>query len=99
MIRIFTTNEPSAIMITVDGELTGDYVDAVETSVQQAMGQPRSIHLFLRDVSNIDCQGRSLLARLAAKGVELSASGVYSSYVVAEIRRQPAKPHSPLTKF
>jgi len=90
MIRIMTSNHAGSITITVDGRLVGDYVDAVEMSVHQAMDQGRPVHLFLRDVSVIDENGRTLLSRLASKGIELSASGVYSSYVVAEVRREPA---------
>ncbi len=87
MIRILTLDEPNAITITVDGQLMDDSVDAVEACSYQAMGRGRPVHLFLRDVSHIDEHGRSLLSRLAGRGVQLSASGVYSSYVVAEIGR------------
>ena len=91
MIRIMTATEPKLITITVDGQLAGEYkyIDAVETCVWQAIVQGRSVHLFLRDVSTIDESGRALLRRLAAKGVRLRATGVYSSYVVANIT-QPA---------
>src|SRR5271165_1787839 len=92
MIRILTTNEPTAIMVTVDGQLVGDYVDAVDTSVVQALTEGRAVHLFLRDVSHIDEHGRKLLSRLATKGVELSASGVYSRYIVAEAGSKRAEP-------
>ncbi|MBL8292494.1 MAG: hypothetical protein JNN08_11695 [Bryobacterales bacterium] len=88
MIRILTADEPNAIRITVDGHLVDDCVDAVETCSHQAMAQGRPVHLFLRDVSHIDEQGRSLLSRLAGRGVQLSASGVYSSYIVEEIGRE-----------
>ena len=87
MIRILTAEEPNAITITVDGQLVDDCVATVETCSYQAIGQGRPVHLFLRDVSHIDEHGRSLLSRLAAKGVQLRASGVYSSYIVAEISR------------
>jgi len=87
MIRILTTDEPSAITITLDGQLMDESVDAVETSSKQAMASGRPVHLFLRDVSHIDPRGRSLLSRLAGRGVHLSAAGVYSSYVVEEINR------------
>jgi hypothetical protein len=90
MIRILTTNGPSAVTFTIDGQLVGDYVDAVEASVDQAIREGRAVHLFLRDVSHIDEGGRKLLSRLAAKGVELSASGVYSSYIVAEVSNKRA---------
>jgi hypothetical protein len=87
MIRILTADEPTAIRITVDGQLVDDCVDAVETCSYQAMAQGRPVHLFLRDVSHIDEHGRSLLSRLAGRGVQLSASGVYSSYIVGAIGR------------
>jgi hypothetical protein len=88
MIRVMTADEPNAIRITVDGQLVDDCVDAVETCSYQALARGRPVHLFLRDVSHIDEHGRSLLSRLAGRGVQLSASGVYSSYIVAEISRQ-----------
>jgi hypothetical protein len=93
MIRILTATEPRGITITVDGRLAGEYIETVDTCVKQAVGQGRPVHLFLRDVSNIDEGGRVLLGRLAAEGVQLSAAGVYSSYIVSEIHpsAKPAK--------
>jgi hypothetical protein len=90
MIRIMTATNDKGTKITVDGEVTGEYVDVIETVVKQASGRGGSVHLFLRDVSTIDELGRALLSRLASKGFHLSATGVYSSYVVAEIRRSAA---------
>ena len=90
MIRIMTATGPKVITITVDGELSGEYVDAVETCAIQAIAKRRPTHLFLRDVSTIDESGRALLARLAAKGVRLRASGVYCSYIVAKINDSAA---------
>jgi hypothetical protein len=75
MIRILTADEPDAITITVDGQLVDDCVDAVETCSDQAMGQGRPVHLFLRNVSHIDEHGRSLLSRLAGKGVSIKRLG------------------------
>jgi ABC-type transporter Mla MlaB component len=87
MIRIQTANNPGGIRIAIDGQLVGEYLEEVETSIREAMEQHKDVHLFLRDVSHIDETGHSLLSRLATQGVELSASGVYSSYVVTEIQR------------
>jgi hypothetical protein len=91
MVRIFTADESKAITITVDGQLVDDCVEAVETCSLEAIERGRPVHLYLRDVSHIDEHGRSLLSRLASKGVQLSASGVYSSYIVAEISRKQAE--------
>jgi hypothetical protein len=88
MIRIQTATNPGAITIAIDGQLASDYVEEVETSIRKAIEQDKDVCLFLRDVSHIDETGRSLLSRLAAQGVELSAAGLYSSYVVSEIQRE-----------
>ena len=87
MIRIQTANHPGGIRIAIDGQLVGEYVEEVETSIRKAIEQHKDVHLFLRDVSHIDETGHSLLSRLAAQGVELSAAGLYSSYVVTQIQR------------
>jgi len=91
MIRIMTARDPDAVTITVDGLLSGEYADALNTCVKQAIGYRRPVHLFLRNVTGIDEGGRGLLGRWAAKGVQLSAAGVYSSYIVAEISASAAQ--------
>lgn len=90
MIRIMTATEPKLITITVDGELAGEYVDAVENCVKQALANQRPVQLFLREVAAIGESGRSMPGRVAAKGVRLRAEGVYCSYVVARIRASAA---------
>ena len=85
MFRILSSDEPNATTITIDGRLTSEYVEEVEVSVRRAMETSKQIRLFLRNVVHIDQPGRLLLSRLAAQGVELSASGIYSSYVVGNI--------------
>jgi ABC-type transporter Mla MlaB component len=88
MIRIQTANNQGGITIAIDGQLVGEYVEEVEASIQKAASEQRkNVHLFLRDISHIDETGHSLLSRLAAQGVELSAAGLYSSYVINQIQR------------
>jgi hypothetical protein len=89
MTRIQTCDEPETITVMVDGQFSRDYVDAVSNCIDQAGNRGKPVRLFLRNVSHIDEKGRELLSRLAARGIELSASGLYSSYVVAEIHRPP----------
>ena len=90
MIRIMTATGPRLITITVDGQLSGEYVDLVETCAMQVIAQRQPAELYLRDVSTIDERGRALLAVLAAKGVRLRAAGVYCSYIVAKINQSAA---------
>jgi hypothetical protein len=86
MIRIMTADEPTLTMITVEGQLAGDSIQVVETSCDQARSNGKPIWLFLRDVSIIGEDGQALLRRLAAKGVRLKASGIYTSYIVQSIQ-------------
>jgi ABC-type transporter Mla MlaB component len=88
MIRIQTADNPGGITIAIDGQLVREYVEEVEASIRKAGSEQRkNLHLFLRDISHIDETGHSLLSRLAAQGVELSAAGLYSSYVINQIQR------------
>ena len=91
MIRVMTTDEPASTTITVDGKLSGEFVDPVELCCLQAISRPKPVRLYLRDVSLIDERGRALLRKLADRGVGLQASGVYSSYIVDKI--QPPRPN------
>ena len=86
MIRIQTADNPGGITIAIDGQLAGEFVEEVEASIRKAIEQHKDAHLFLRNVSHIDETGHALLARLASQGVELSAAGLYSSYVVGQIQ-------------
>ena len=95
MIRIETANNPGGITIALDGQLVCEYVGEVEASIQKASEQRESVHLFLRDISHIDETGRSMLSRLAAQGVELSAAGLYSSYVINQIQHALSCRESP----
>jgi hypothetical protein len=95
MIRVMMADELTSTTITVDGKLSGDYVDPVETSCKQAISKGKPVRLYLRDVSTIDDRGRTLLRELAQTGVGLEARGIYSSYVVDEIQSaHPEKQHS-----
>lgn len=86
MIRIMTADQPAGTAITVDGQMSGEGVEPVETCCIQALSKGKPVQLYLRDVSTIDERGRTVLRNLAAKGVGLTASGIYSSFIVAGIQ-------------
>jgi hypothetical protein len=98
MIRVTKSNERGRITFTIDGDLSGDYIQVVEISCNQALSQGRPITVFLHDVLAIDEPGRALLMRLASKGVRLLATGVYTSYIVQDLlaacRRAPGSSHA-----
>ena len=86
MIRIEAAYNPGSITIAIDGQLTAEYVAEVESSIRESTAQSTDVHLFLRNVSHIDEMGHALLSRLAAEGVDLSATGLYSSHVVTQVQ-------------
>lgn len=82
MLRIMTSDQPTCTLIAVDGQLLGEYLDTVENCCIQATSKGKPVQLFLRDVPIIGEDGWRLLHRLAAKGIGMKASGIYTSYVV-----------------
>ncbi|HUO32656.1 MAG TPA: STAS domain-containing protein [Bryobacteraceae bacterium] len=98
MIRVSNEDDGARIMVMVDGELSAESVEAVETCCNQHLSAGKPLYLYLRDVAMIDQSGRALLKRLAEKGVAVLASGVYTSYVVRALGLpEPAVPGSQST--
>jgi ABC-type transporter Mla MlaB component len=85
MIRVTKTEEQSRTLITIDGDLSGESVEAVDTCCSQADPNQKPVYLFLRDVTTVDQSGITLLGRLARKGVHLLARGVYTSYLIEAV--------------
>ena len=98
LIRVTKSRERGGTTLTIDGQISGDYIQVVENSCSQALSQGRPITVFLQDVLTIDESGRALLTRLAASGARLLATGVYTSYIVrglvAACRRAPGSSHA-----
>jgi hypothetical protein len=86
MVRILTADELTSTTITVDGTLSGEGIEPVQTCCIQALTKGKPVRLHLRDVSAIDERGRAMLRHLAAEGVDMTADGVYSSYIVHDIQ-------------
>jgi len=77
----------------MDGQLLAEYVPLVEDCCSQAIASGESVTLVLRDVSAIDETGRSMLRRLAASGVRLRGSGVYTAHVIGMLQAEPEDHH------
>ena len=86
------------MLITIDGQLSGEYVEFVEAWCEQASASGKPVHLLLQDVRLVDEAGLRLLSCLAASGVRLRANGVYNSHLIREcesgLRRCNTKPPS-----
>ena len=89
MIRVTKSEEGERTIITLQGQLSRDYIEVVEICCNQAVSKGKPTDVFLHDVLTIDESGRALLARLAAKGIRLLASGTYTSYIVRALMTSP----------
>jgi len=77
MLRVTKADEASRTIVTIDGQLTDDHIEVVETCCDQAISAGKPVFLFLRNVTSVEPAGYNLLRRLAGKGVHLLAGGAY----------------------
>jgi|ERR1017187_6746494 hypothetical protein len=96
MIRITKPEERSHTIIAVDGQISGDTIAVVETCCSQAESYGKPVHLLLRDVTTVDQSGQTLLRRLAARGIHIVASGLYTSYLVQTLTPPNGAPRNSL---
>ena len=82
MFRITREDHTARSVLTLDGDLSRDCVELIEKCCRQAMVRGVPVDLFLREVSNIDLPGRSLLKKLAGMGVRLRGAGLYTTYIL-----------------
>jgi hypothetical protein len=85
MFRITKAEQSSCTLLTVEGDLAGDSLAAVDVCCEEAMEGGRPVTLLLKDVFTIDAAGRELLRKLAAAGVRLRGTGVYTSYLLRSL--------------
>ena len=79
------SNERPRTTLVIDGQLCSDGVNTVEACCYEEIAKGKPVQILLRDLTSIDEAGKALLRRMAEKGIELLASGVYTSYVVEMI--------------
>ena len=86
MFRLDKKIAGAGVNVTIDGQLSVDCINLVETCCDEALADGKRIDLVLRDVRDVDESGQALLRRLAAKGVHLIGNGVYTSYLVRSLK-------------
>jgi hypothetical protein len=87
MLRIEIQKESESTNFTVEGKLTGPWVQELEKCWQTATSAEtgQSILVNLCAVNFIDFQGRELLTRMRQHGVRLVAGGCLMKAIVDEI--------------
>ena len=90
MLRITVHETPQQITLKLEGSLTGCWVMELEDCWRATSSNPagRLLRLDLTDVDNVDNAGTYLLALLHNRGVQLIASGLVMTELVASIEKQ-----------
>ena len=70
------------IIVTLDGDLAGEYVKLVECVLQGILAYRTRLVLYLSDVQTIAPSGLQLLQRLVGKGVVLRGSGLCTQHLI-----------------
>ena len=93
MLRIYIHDEVPVTSFVLEGKLVGPWVEELERGWESALAAnpSRMMLVDLFDVSFIDSEGRSLLARMRQKGARLLSTGVLINAIVAEIDAQQRK--------
>ncbi len=86
MIRITVHSEAQGIRLVLEGKLTGPRVDELRKCWQQIISSPPlSLQVNLTDLTEIDSEGKELLAQMHRQGAQLIGSGVMIEAFIEEI--------------
>jgi ABC-type transporter Mla MlaB component len=90
MLRITVHETPQQITLQLEGNLTGSWVMELEDCWRATSSNSagRLLCLDLTDVDSVDSAGTYLLALLHNRGVQLIASGLVMTELVADIKKQ-----------
>lgn len=90
MLRITVHETPQQVKLKLEGSLTGSWVMELEDCWRTASSNPaaRLLCLDLTEVDSVDSAGTYLLALLHNRGVQLIASGLVMTELVAVIKEQ-----------
>lgn len=92
MFRISQARVAANLVITFDGDLIGEDARLLEQHCLRRLAGDPDLRLELGEIREIDAEGREVLRRLATRGVQLSAHGLYLSDLVRRILTAAARP-------
>jgi anti-anti-sigma regulatory factor len=89
MFRVTTEDTADALLLKLEGCLSGAWVEALDACWSEATKtlNGRPIRVDLREVFWVDDAGRQLLTRMHQAGVGFMARGCFFSELVREISR------------
>ena len=87
VLKITTQTDVTRTTIELDGKLAGPWVELLKEWWRKTAGGNGPVRVLLCDVTFVDEQGKSLLADMYRRGVELEADGCMTGAIVDEIKR------------
>ena len=87
LFRLEKGQDQGKTVITLEGELAGEYVPVVEGYMKNLLGGPAPLVVRLRNVNFIDPAGIHLLKGFVDHGVSLQGSGIYTSFILARLKK------------
>jgi anti-anti-sigma regulatory factor len=87
MLKISTDELLGEVLLVLEGSLSGPWVPEVERAWQRVSIEPplQKLRVDLSGVTFVSEQGRSLLERMCASGVELSSSDLQTRALCEEL--------------
>lgn len=82
MFTAVLVEEYSHILITITGALSRGHVRVLGDCCEEGLSAGKPVHLFWRNVPEIDGSGRRLLAYLAVRGVHIRANGIDNNHLI-----------------
>ncbi|HVN80540.1 MAG TPA: hypothetical protein VMW38_16205 [Terriglobia bacterium] len=87
LFRLEKCQDKGKTIITLEGELAGEYVPVVEGYMKNLLSVQAPLVVRLLDVNFIDQAGIDLLKCFVDHGVALQGSGVYTSFILSRLRK------------
>ena len=87
LFRLEKCQDKGKTVITLEGELAGEYVPVVEGYMKNLLTGQAPLVVRLVDVNFIDQAGINLLKCFVDHGVVLQGSGVYTSFILSRLRK------------
>jgi hypothetical protein len=84
MFRLWQSENPHGILITIEGELKGEGVGIVESICREALAKNAGVTVLIKNITEIDAEGRSFLKRMAMTKAQMRAIGIYSRYIIGK---------------
>jgi anti-anti-sigma regulatory factor len=92
MLRITSISSEDAACLVLEGKLAGQWVEELARAVAVARSaESGRVRLDLTGVTFVDSEGRKLLERAAAEGVEFRTEGVMNCFLVEDIKRRTSR--------